>query len=167
VHAFIRAQHVLSKANKNPRVALERGQESTGIFQRRMEVEKARAYQCKFCEKFLANASSLKIHERLHTGEKPYQCEFCTKCFASDSGRRSHERVHTRERPFHCRFCSKSFSHNGNRKVHESRHESQTLIGGRTSEISEDLGSPSRILEPELLEPLRDFDLDQIPLNFE
>lgn len=52
---------------------------------------------CRFCGKTFAQASYIKAHERLHTGEKPYVCSVCNKAFSDASNWKKHERMHTRQ----------------------------------------------------------------------
>jgi len=98
-----------------------------------------KSLMCRVCSKVFASKNGLKVHEVIHTGEKPYACEQCDKRFSLQCNRichiiqthntdkhvmcehcglkcmskaalKVHMVVHTKEKPFSCLKCNKKFS---------------------------------------------------------
>ncbi|NWW20884.1 ZN226 protein, partial [Falcunculus frontatus] len=54
---------------------------------------------CPACGRSFGQSSSLRAHQRSHTGERPYECPECGKSFRWSLSLRAHRRIHTGERP--------------------------------------------------------------------
>ncbi|VEN59816.1 unnamed protein product [Callosobruchus maculatus] len=75
-------------------------------------------FMCRYCEKRFSKKDYLVMHERVHTGEKPYPCEYCGKCFNQAASLRIHTRGHTGERPYICQFCNGGYISRGSLNLH-------------------------------------------------
>ena len=77
---------------------------------------KEKPYECDVCEKRFSDSSAFQRHKRIHTNEKPYECDFCDKAFRQSSDLKKHMRIHTNEKPYECDVCEKCFRESGTLK---------------------------------------------------
>ena len=71
----------------------------------------------------MSDASNLRAHERIHSGERPFQCPKCARPFARSSDLRQHLLVHEDKPSFKCSECGKGFrSRKGWRKHERNAH---------------------------------------------
>ena len=82
------------------------------------------AFICETCSKTFKRISSLKMHRRLHSGQKEYVCPECHKQFFQKGNLEIHMLTHSAACPYQCTICSKTFNQKSNLKVHQQRRHS-------------------------------------------
>ncbi|XP_063292014.1 zinc finger protein 574 [Pelobates fuscus] len=106
-----------------------------------------RPYPCPDCGKAFRQSTHLKDHLRLHTGEKPFKCEVCGKAFTIAVRLSEHKRIHTGERPHVCPECGRAYRSFSNLWKHRKLHREQPDPPTASESHSSDLASTVAILE--------------------
>lgn len=79
---------------------------------------KMRSHLCSYCGYNTTSHSSLRIHLRQHTNEKPFTCETCNYQTADHNSLRRHRMKHTGEKRYKCPHCPYASIQASTYKVH-------------------------------------------------
>nr|XP_046200381.1 sal-like protein 4 [Oncorhynchus gorbuscha] len=106
--------------------------------------------ECYICHRVLSCQSSLKMHYRTHTGERPYKCKICGRAFSTKGNLKAHYSVHRANTPLKmqhsCPICQKKFTNavvlQQHIRMHMGGQIPNTPMPETQLEASEEINSP-------------------------
>ncbi|XP_046858975.1 zinc finger protein 99-like isoform X2 [Xenia sp. Carnegie-2017] len=107
---------------------------------KRSNVSDRNEQSCNVCNKVFRDATSLKRHALVHSGERPHKCNYCEKRFRRRDHLKSHETSHHSGITAHkCTTCDATFNTRYALTVHvkccKIRQESPSKVSSTTEEV--------------------------------
>lgn len=83
--------------------------------------------KCDFeaCNYRCADPSTMRQHKQRHENIKPHKCSYCDKTFICKSVRERHERTHNGQKPYECPHCDREFARKDSLDDHIRTHSGQ------------------------------------------
>lgn len=111
--------------------------------------------QCVICHRVLSCQSALKMHYRIHTGERPFKCKICGRAFTTKGNLKTHFGVHRSKPPLRvqhsCPICQKKFTNavvlQQHIRMHMGGHIPNTPIPESIQEMDTDISFDERSLD--------------------
>lgn len=129
------SNHVDSGSPENTEPELKRHHENTSVSKNpdscpmsETRCKNEKLIKCDTCSEEFRFSSLLRVHQRVHTTEKPYgeklfSCKTCWKPFRTMNNLRAHIRsAHVGEKLYLCRYCGKRFTDTVELKSHMRSH---------------------------------------------
>lgn len=96
--------------------------EGSDVSSSEMAKKRMRKHPCKDCGKVFTSIDNLKIHMRIHKGDKPYECKECGKRFRQRCHINNHMLIHQGIKPWKCKVCGEDFRQVANLLKHQQKH---------------------------------------------
>ncbi|KAM5246627.1 sal-like protein 4 isoform 1-T1 [Ctenodactylus gundi] len=128
--------------------------------------------ECIICHRVLSCQSSLKMHYRTHTGERPFQCKICGRAFSTKGNLKTHLGVHRTnasvKTQHSCPICQKKFTNAVMLQQHIRMHMGGQIPNTPLPESPCDFAGPEPVMVengsagPICLDDVESIDVDEI-----